>query len=402
MSSGAAPPPPAETPVAIAGAGPAGLALGLALTLRNVPCVLLEAASGSGRESSRATTLHAGTLELLDLADGLGERLAARGAPARRSRVLRGGRVVLDQDWSRLRSRYACLLNLPQAEIEDAMREAFEQRGGRVHWGHAVAGHAPAGRGVRVELEGGGALCARFLVGCDGAHSAVRRGLGLRLEGQTYPDVFALADAEVTGDFERWSSYLGVSDQGLMGLLPLPTGRWRLNATLPDGAPDGAIDWDALARERLPGTRFACVRTTWSAGYAVHRRSVSTMRRGPVLLAGDAAHLHSPIGGQGLNRGVRDAFDLAWRLDRILTAGSDPEALLSAWERERLAEARRVVRGTDALTRALRASGDRTAVKILLGVAARLGPVHDRICRAMSALDASRRILARFSPGAAT
>lgn len=399
MSSDPASAPPAETPVAITGAGPTGLALGLALRVRGVPHVLLEAAPRPGRESSRATTLHAGTLELLDAVDGLGGRLASRGVPVRRSRVMRGGRVVLDQDWRRVPSRYACMINLPQAEIEETLRSALEERGGGVRWGQAVTAHTPATDGVRVELEGGDALRARFLVGCDGARSAVRRGLGLRLEGDTYPESFALADAEVKGSFEPWSSYLGASHRGLMGLLPMPGGRWRLNATLPEATDD--IDWQALAHERLPGSGFACVRTTWSACYAVHRRSVPAMRHGPVLLAGDAAHLHSPIGGQGLNRGIRDAFDLAWRLDRILSAGADPVELLRAWEQERSEDARRVIRGTDTLTRALRASGGRAVVPLFLHVAARVPPVHDRICRAMSAVDSSRRILARLATPAA-
>lgn len=389
--------PPADTPVAIAGAGPTGLALALALAVRGVPCVLLEAAPGPGRESSRASTLHAGSLELLDLAEGLGARLAAAGTRARRSRVLRAGRLVLDQHWTRVPSRYAHMLNLPQAEIERALRAELERRGGIVYWECRVLAHEPAGAATRVRLEGGRVLRARFLVGCDGAHSAVRRGLGLPLPGDTYPGSFALADAEVKGDFAPWSSYLGASDRGLMGLLPMPGGLWRLNASLPRGAPDAAIDWAALARERLPGCGFECVRTLWSAGYAIHRRSAPAMRRGRVLLAGDAAHLHSPIGGQGLNRGVRDAFDLAWRLDRILAGDGEEETLLREWERERTADARGVIRGTDALTRLLRASGGRAAPRLLLRLGARLPPVHDRICRALSTIDAARRILTRFA-----
>jgi 2-polyprenyl-6-methoxyphenol hydroxylase-like FAD-dependent oxidoreductase len=200
MSRPSAAPSPSETAVAIAGAGPTGLALGLALAVRGVPCLLLEAEPGPGRESSRATTLHAGTLELLDLVEGLGSRIAARGVAARRSRILRAGRVVLEQDWTRVPSRYAQMLNLPQTEIEDALRTAFEERGGTIRWGAAVSAFAPDAAGVRIAAAGG-ALRARYLVGCDGARSAVRRGLGLALEGETYPDTFALADAEVKGDF---------------------------------------------------------------------------------------------------------------------------------------------------------------------------------------------------------
>jgi 2-polyprenyl-6-methoxyphenol hydroxylase-like FAD-dependent oxidoreductase len=385
-------------PVIVAGAGPSGLSLAAALAALGVETTLCEAATAPGRESSRASTVHAGSLELLD-ALGVGKRLAESGWRASHSRVFRGRRLLVDQDWTRIESRYAFMLNLPQEDVECVLRERLGELGGSVHFGWSVAGHRQGADGATVDLERGAerrSLRARFLVGCDGAHSAVRRGLGLGLEGDTYPGLFALADVDLEGDLAPDSSYLASSARGLLGLLPLPRGRWRLNATLDRDLGEEPIDFERLAQERQLPARFAISGLGPHAVYRIHRRSSAAMRKGRVFLVGDAAHLNSPIGGQGMNRGIREAFDLAWRLARALR-GEDDEDCFREWELERTAEAARVLAGTDRLTRILRAGGPAGMLgRAAVAVASRIPPAHDAVVRTLAQLADSRRILERY------
>jgi 2-polyprenyl-6-methoxyphenol hydroxylase-like FAD-dependent oxidoreductase len=384
--------------VIVAGAGPSGLTLAAALAALGVESVVCEAEAAPGRESSRATTVHAGSLELFDALD-LGARLVGAGAPASRSRIFRGRRLLIDQDWTRLASRYAFMLNLPQGDVERAIRERLREIGGSVRFGWSVVAQREEGDGVSVDVARGAetrTLHCRFLVGCDGAHSAVRRGLGLHLEGETYPGVFALADAALNVDLAPESSYLGSSPRGLLGLLPLPGGRWRLNATIDADLVEEPIDFERLARERDFPVRFEIARLDWSALYRIHRRRSATLRKGRIFLVGDAAQLNSPIGGQGMNRGVREAFDLAWRLAQALR-GDESDGLFAEWERERSAEAQRVLGGTDRLMRLLRSGGALGALRrAALTVASRIPSAHNAVTRALAQLDDSRRILARY------
>jgi pentachlorophenol monooxygenase len=384
--------------VIVAGAGPSGLTLAAALAALGVENLVCEAAAAPGRESSRATTVHAGSLELFDALD-LGARLAAAGARASRSRIFRGRRLLIDQDWTRLASRYAFMLNLPQAEVERTIRERLGEIGGSVRFGWSVVGQREDREEVSVDVACGAetrTLRCRFLVGCDGAHSAVRRGLGLHLEGATYPGAFALADAELKVDLAPDSSYLVSSPRGLLGLLPLPGGGWRLNATLDPDLVEEPIDFERLARERDFPVRFEIARLDWSALYRIHRRRSATVWKGRVFLVGDAAQLNSPIGGQGMNRGIREAFDLAWRLAQALRR-DEGDALFAEWERERSAEAQRVLTGTDWLMRLLRSNGTFGALRrAVVTAASRIPQVHDAVTRGLAQLDDSRRILARY------
>lgn len=395
-------PTPGNADVIIAGAGPTGLALAVALADRGVDLAVYEAEESPGRESSRATTVHAGSLELLDTVD-VGHRLADLGARATRSRVFRAGRLLVDQDWTRLPSRYAFMLNLPQAEIERVLRERLAELGQLVHYGCSVGTPEVRPDGVVVPVTRSGRLhhvrCA-FLVGCDGARSTVRRSLGLTLEGKTYPGHFVLADVELATELPRDSTWLGGSSGGLLGFLPTPDGGWRLNGTLDQDADPGSIDFERLVDERLPRleVRIAAVRSR--SVYTIHQRRTSRVREGGVLLAGDAAHLNSPIGGQGMNLGFRDALDLGWRLERVLSEGpsSDGEGLLDEWEAERQADAANVLAGSDRLTRMLRAKGLRAIpTRVLLPVASRIPAIHDRVQNEMAQLEAARRIRERVA-----
>lgn len=392
---------PSDVPVLIAGAGPTGLTLALALQVRGVQSLVCEAAEQPARESSRATAVHAGSLELMDRI-GLAARLAERGVRTTRSVVYRGTRLLVEQDWTRLPSRYAFLLNLPQAELEASLRDELTRLGGTVRFGCSVVGHQAQEDSVAVDLDAAGTaqtVRCSVLVGCDGAHSAVRRGLGLALEGETYPDIFALADVVATVDAAPDCSILGGSADGLIGLQPLPDGRYRINATLgPQGSAE-AIDFELLAQQRLPVHKVQISKVDWTSTYLVHRRSATSMFRGRVLLAGDAAHLSSPIGGQGMNRGIRDAFDLSWRLARIFDDHVSWR-ILSDWEQLRLQEAARVLEGTHRLMSMLRGQArGATLLRKALPLISRLPPLHDKMNLNMAGLSDARRIIANSEQG---
>lgn len=203
----------------------------------DVPVMVVDAQPAFDRESSRATTVHAGTLEALDSRfDGLGARIAERGRWARRSVLWHGRRRIAQARWDRMPTRYAAMVNLPQADTESLLRSHLEARGGSVCWGwRATAVDQDADR-VRVEMatdEGSTAIVSRFVVGCDGAHSDVRRSCGVALAGTTFPERFLLADVDLDTRLDQRCTHVFVSTRGVLGVMPMPDG-FRLNGTLTD------------------------------------------------------------------------------------------------------------------------------------------------------------------------
>jgi 2-polyprenyl-6-methoxyphenol hydroxylase-like FAD-dependent oxidoreductase len=318
--------------VAVIGAGPTGLTLAYVLARAGVPVSIVDAAAGPERESSRATTVHAGTLEVLDSFDSLGQRIAEAGTWARRSYLWAGRRRLAILYWERMPTKYAALINLPQEELEGIVRRRLESLGVAVQWNS--------------EIERADEVDASYVVGCDGAHSAIRRSMGVELSGTTYDDRFVLADVKLNTDIDTERTHVWVSTAGILALMPMPGGRFRLNGTLSD---DERCDDGALAdvmRRRL-GSAHEKVElrdVKWVAEYRTHSRLVSTYRRGNVFLAGDAAHLNSPVGGQGMNVGIGDAVNLGAKLAAV-HEGASPE-ILDRYEVERRPVAETVLAAT--------------------------------------------------------
>lgn len=349
-----------DTDVLIVGAGPTGSTLAAVLAARNVSFEIVDAAPGPERESSRATSVHAATLELLDRLDGLGRRLADLGMKARRSSMWSGARRLGHIDWEKMPTPYAHLLNLPQTVTERELRARFERDGRRVRWGVTVTGARSSDDGVRVSAEteqGDRVFEARYAVGCDGAHSAIRHSLDVPLDGKTYPERFLLADVDLesgTPHLSREETHVFVSTQGVLGIMPMPGGSFRLNGTLSE---DEIADDENLARicaARTGDARQRIQAVHWASDYRTHRRIVRKMHEGRLFLAGDAAHLNSPVGGQGMNLGIQDAFNLGWKLAYVLERIA-PEALLDTYHSERHPTAKRALEMTERSTKMLAA-----------------------------------------------
>jgi 2-polyprenyl-6-methoxyphenol hydroxylase-like FAD-dependent oxidoreductase len=349
-----------DTPVVIAGAGPVGLALALALAGQGVPNVVLEARGGLSRHS-RAPGVLSRTLEAF-AAWGVRDQAMSAGTLLTRPQVWVVGRArpVLTIDLSPLGEMTAVsgILVLPQNRTEQILLEAARASGlAEVRFGHRVTGFEQDEIGVTVAVEGPGGAPTRvrgeYLVGCDGAHSAVREALGWSLEGTTYPARLLLADIAPGDqrDMLPWPRVTETAGAGALGGLRIEPGVWRLIATLDprmtDEAAASRAHVTALVDALLGPGPFDLV---WSSVFTIHCRTSPRFRDRRVLLAGDAAHINSPAGGQGMNSGIQDAHNLAWKL--AAARRGDPEALLQSYEAERRpAILTNVDRYTDLLTR---------------------------------------------------
>ncbi|WP_307872632.1 FAD-dependent monooxygenase [Paractinoplanes ovalisporus] len=338
---------PTRTDVLIAGAGPTGLTLAAALAARGLGFVLLDQAD-RGANTSRAAVIHARTLEVLDEL-GVSAELCRRGIVVPTFTIRDRDRVLLRVPFGGLPTKFPYTLMLPQNDTEQVLAAHLAAAGGEVHWGHRLTGFehdGSSGEGVTAKVTGPDGtvheIRARFLAGCDGMHSAVREQSGIGFAGDRYAESFVLADVTMTWPHPRDQVNLFFSPDGLVVVAPLPGDRYRIVATV-DEAPEQPTLADI---QRLPAVAGRVTSVGWSSRFRVHHRLADHYRQGPVFLAGDAAHVHSPAGGQGMNTGIQDAVALA----RALAAG-DP-ASLDAYETARRPVAAQVVATTDRLTRA--------------------------------------------------
>jgi 2-polyprenyl-6-methoxyphenol hydroxylase-like FAD-dependent oxidoreductase len=332
-----------DTDVLIAGAGPVGLALGAALTRRGVGTVLIDR-QPEGANTSRAAVVHARTLEVLDELGVTGE-MVERGVIVPRFTVRDGDRALLTIDFSELPTPYPYTLMLPQSDTERILSDRLRGLGGSVRRPAELVGVRQDDDGVTATLRDGQNLRARYLVGADGMHSTVRELSGIGFAGQAYAESFVLADVRMDWPLPDDEVMLFFSPAGLVVVAALPGGRYRIVATL-DDAPEHptAADVQAILDARGPRREPARVRElVWSSRFRVHHRLAERYRAGHVFLAGDAAHVHSPAGGQGMNTGIQDAIALA----AVLADGSD----LDRYEAVRRPVAAGVVALTDRMTK---------------------------------------------------
>jgi 2-polyprenyl-6-methoxyphenol hydroxylase-like FAD-dependent oxidoreductase len=323
---------PCQTTILIAGAGPTGLTLALDLARRGISFRLLEAAD-TPFEGSRGKGLQPRTLEIFDDL-GVIQPILAAGAIYPKFRIHLGplslGAGSLGSSKQPTESvPYPNLWMVPQARTEKIMRERLNALGGQVEFGKSLTTFTQNQRGVEAALSTGEMVQANYLIGCDGGHSAVRKALGLQLEGEAMDEKPVLvADLEVEGldrrDWHLWPFAKG----GVIGLCPLPNTSLFQCIAKAETAEAGI---EALVH-RVTGYRVG--RVAWKSIYRPSARMVGRYRVGRVFLAGDAAHVHPPSGGQGLNTGVQDAYNLGWKLAHVVRGG--PDSLLDTYEAERL------------------------------------------------------------------
>ncbi len=340
--------------VLVVGAGPTGLVLAAELLARGIRTRVIDKCDGAALQT-RAIGIHARTLDVLDMM-GLAERFVERGQVVRHLRFYSQSRNLVSLEFARCGSRFGFLLDLPQDQNERLLRARVAELGGVIEQGAELTTLTPVLGAVTATVggpAGPGTITADYVVGCDGAHSRVRRELGLTFRGHPYPQDWLLADVLMDWDLREDSVHAFFRPDGLpLILFPMRGHRWRL--TLPfagardDRAPTLA-EIQELTDQRAPRP-VTVSDPTWLANFRCHRRSASAYRRGRVLLAGDAVHIHTPAGGQGLNTGMIDAHNLGWKL-ALVASGRAPDDLLDTYGTERRPVADEVSALTHALVR---------------------------------------------------
>lgn len=339
---------PSHVPVLIVGAGPTGLTAGAVLHDLGVRTLVIDRADGPS-EQSKALAVQARTLELFERL-GIADQAVQRGQPIGWLRLIRDGRQVASLPLSTIGrglTAYPYVLSLEQSVTEALMTTALHGRGGQIRWRHQLTALAPdaAGATARIHAEGREHVVrADWVVGADGASSIVRKASGQAFEGGTYEQTFLLADLQLDSDLPRDGVAIDLRNAGVVALFPLPGDdrRHRVIATVPSGVDPDTLDDVGSARliAALASYPIAPEPLAWTSVYRLHHRRAGDFRRGRLLLAGDAAHVHSPVGGQGMNTGIGDAYNLAWKLARVVR-GVARDRLMDTYaaEREPFAEA---------------------------------------------------------------
>ncbi|MFF0989617.1 FAD-dependent monooxygenase [Kocuria nitroreducens] len=340
-----------EHAVVVVGAGPTGLMLAGELGLAGVDVVVVERRAGQEVAGSRAGGLHSRTIEVLDQR-GIADRFLAQGTTAQVA-----GFAGTPLDISDFPTRHPYGLALWQNHIERLLAGWVRELGVSVRYGHDVTGIAQDGTGVDVELSDGRRLRARYLVGCDGGRSRIRKASGIEFPGWDPTTSSLLAEVELTEEPE-WGIHQDVvgkhafrppQDGGPVGVMVTE------HQVGPGREPTLRDLREALVA--VYGTDFGVHSPSWITRFTDMTRQAASYRDGRVLLAGDAAHVHAPDGGQGLNTGVQDAVNLGWKLARVVE-GTTAEDLLDSYHAERHPVAARVLRSTMAQV-ALRRPDDR-------------------------------------------
>ena len=369
-----------EHAVIIAGGGPAGMMLAAELALAKVDVAVVERRGDHVLADARAGGIHARTVEVLDQR-GVADRFIEAGRPVQ---VATFGSTVMDM--SDFPSRHPYTLALFQNEIERIMAAWLEELPVQILYGREVTGFAQDDDGVDVRLSDGGTLRARYLVGCDGGRSLIRKQAGIEFPGWEATRSNLIAEAEVTEEPPPGARHDAV---GVHGLHRLPDGKTVRIVTTEQqlGTADEPTLRD-LSESLIAafGTDFGVHDPSWISRFTDATRQAAAYRAGRVLLAGDAAHIHYPAGGQGLSLGMQDAVNLGWKLAQVVD-GTSPESLLDTYFDERHPVTARALRYTMAQT-TLQRHDDRTQalLEVLSGLTAMDGP-RKQLAGLISGLD---------------
>jgi 2-polyprenyl-6-methoxyphenol hydroxylase-like FAD-dependent oxidoreductase len=345
-----------KTDVLVVGAGPTGLGLACQFVRHGVEFVVVEKNEGV-TPYSKAIGVHARTLEIYEQM-GLAREAVERGAVAGRVRLLAGGELRGEFDLSDVGeglSPYPFVLMLEQSKNERLLYDYLRSNGRDVLWNTELESFTRAGSGVaaRVKTSGGESrtIEAKYLVGCDGAKSPVRHALGLAFEGSTFERTFYVADAQVDWRFGHDALTVSLSKETFVVFFPLKgEKRYRIVGVFPEefAKDEGEVLYEEIeARVKQEAELELDIHDVeWFSTYKVHTRHVSRFSEGRCFLAGDSAHIHSPAGAQGMNTGIQDAYNLAWKLALVLK-GEAGARLLDTYNEERLENAKRLLRTTD-------------------------------------------------------
>ena len=347
--------------VLVVGAGPIGLALSCHLRRLGLAVRVLEKRAGPS-EHSKAIGLQYRVSEILARL-GIADRfIAVGGSPTTlnlydgRKRLVQL-RFVPPQNISGRDAFEPRAILIPQSQTEALLIAFLEERDGSIEWQSEFLAYdrTPDGIVSRVQRLDGSSdnIESTWLVSCEGAHSVVRKQAGIAFRGKTYPLAFFMADVRLSGSLPHEENHVWLHRAGSFAALPLPApDTWRLFVEVTGASREQAVTLDDIRRfmaERAPGLNATIAGDPlWLSDFRINCRMVDRMRDDRVFIAGDAAHIHSPTGGQGITTGMQDAVNLAWKIARV--RGGAPDALLDTYTEERLPHAREVLRETDRTT----------------------------------------------------
>jgi 2-polyprenyl-6-methoxyphenol hydroxylase-like FAD-dependent oxidoreductase len=345
-----------KTDVLIVGAGPTGLALAVQLIRYNIDFVIIDKKEGT-TPYSKAIGVQARTLEIYEQID-LADKLVEIGNVTTGVRLLEGGHARAEVPLSSLgegMSPYPFLLIVEQGKHEKLIYEFIKAHGKDVRWqttldvfsqsNAGVAGTITSASGEKQRIE------AQYLVACDGSKSPVRSGLGLTFEGSTMERLFYVADVQIKWEFPHDMLTACLAKDSGTAFFPMPgEDRYRIVGVFPEDkdSEPSEIPYDAIERQILEDTELdlEIYKVNWFSTYKVHSRRVNRFSLNRCFLAGDAAHIHTPVGAQGMNTGIQDGYNLAWKLALVLRGDADPR-ILETYNEERVEVAERLLETTD-------------------------------------------------------
>lgn len=357
---------PEVKPVLIVGAGPTGMTAAMELARFRVPVRIVDKLP-TPSTTSRALAVQARTLELFEQR-GLIQEMLRIGNPGTAATIYGNGKCLGKVHLGEIKSRYNYILLISQGETERILREQLARQGVLIERGTEMIKFSQLESDSQLELNGGVAavlrnsegsleeLEAAYLISAEGAHSTVRRTLNLQFQGKSHRQSYALADLHLDGDIPDDELSIFTAEHGFLGVFPMGNRHFRFIATDPekhektDDEPtleelQKIYDSDSHIPVRLRDM-------TWSSRFRINSRMLDTLRERRIFFGGDAAHVHSPAGGQGMNTGVQDMIDLSWKLAMVWHGKATPE-LLNTYEEERLPIIRSIVSRTEAATDAL-------------------------------------------------
>jgi len=342
-------------PVLIVGAGPTGLTAALELARLGVPVRLVDQYLAPST-TSRALAVHSRTVELMQQR-GLAADMVRLGNPGFAACLYDGSTRLGKVDLHQVDSRFNFVLLLSQSETERILRAHLLDAGVRVERATQLVGFAPLASGVRATLRQASGereeVDAAYLIDAEGAHSFARHRLDLPFEGNALPNTYAIADLYLDGDVPEDELSIFIPEAGLVAAFPMGNRRFRILATerhaFAHDAPAPSLDdMHAMWSHSVP-VPVLLRDLQWSSRFRINSRALQRLRHGRIFFAGDAAHIHSPAGGQGMNTGMQDAVNLAWKL-ALVYRGEAADALLDTYDEERLPVIHQLVSTTERAT----------------------------------------------------
>ncbi|HEX4056560.1 MAG TPA: FAD-dependent monooxygenase [Tepidisphaeraceae bacterium] len=381
--------------VLIVGAGPTGLMAAIELLRQGVRCRIIDKAA-HGSMTSKALAVQARTLEYFDRL-GLAGKAVEAGLPLHGLRMFSDRKPVFQFDIDAIHSTYNFILAYPQSATENLLREHLQRQGVAVEFSTELTSFTQDSSGIQAQLNHAGnqqTFGASWLLGCDGAHSIVRHSAQIPFAGHAFEESFALADLKLDWDGPRDRPSIYLHAGRLAAIFPMKGDLWRLVVETPvaETTGDPTIQEFQRALDEWGPPQAKAHDAIWMSRFKISQRQVSTYRNGRVFLAGDAAHIHSPIGGQGMNTGIQDVVNLAWKL-ALEVHGHAAPALLDTYDAERRLVGQRLLRATGAATKAILSESRliESVRDMIAHVLLSFGFVRERIQQAVSQIGVNYR-----------